>query len=405
MLAKYFFLAFRNLKRRGLRSWLTMLGIFIGIAAVVSLITLGQGLQQAILGQFGALSTDKLTITNAETGFGPPGSTAVVKLTEHDVDIIKQVSGVDMVIPRLLRSVSFEYNKVLGFTYLASMPEDEKAIKIIYGTFSAETQSGRLLSPSDKGKVLLGSEFAKTTAYGKNITTGSKVKIQDKEFEVIGILKPLSTFQLNLAILMNEEDMKNLLNIDNEYDLIVAQVDKNSNITQVAQIIEQKIRKDRDEKIGEEDFSVQTPINMLASVNTILNIINAVVIGIALVSLLVGAIGIANTMYTGVLERTKEIGVMKAIGAKNRDVMLIFLFESGLLGLVGGIIGVIIGVLMAFGVSAGVNVGLGIDLFAVQFSLPLIVGSVLFSFLVGIISGVLPALQASKLKPVEALRK
>ena len=199
--------------------------------------------------------------------------------------------------------------------------------------------------------------------------------------------------------------MKNLLNIDNEYDLIVAQVDKNSNITQVAQIIEQKIRKDRDEKIGEEDFSVQTPINMLASVNTILNIINAVVIGIALVSLLVGAIGIANTMYTGVLERTKEIGVMKAIGAKNRDVMLIFLFESGLLGLVGGIIGVIIGVLMAFGVSAGVNVGLGIDLFAVQFSLPLIVGSVLFSFLVGIISGVLPALQASKLKPVEALRK
>jgi putative ABC transport system permease protein len=405
MIKKYFFLAFRNLKRRGLRSWLTMLGIFIGIAAVVSLITLGQGLQQAILGQFGALSTDKLTVTNAETGFGPPGSTAITKLNDHDINVIKQVSGIEMVIPRLLRPISLEYNKILGFSYAASMPQDEKAVKLIYDTFSAEAQTGRLLMSGDKGKVLLGSEFAKTKAYEKDITTGARIKIQDKEFEVIGILKPVSTFQLNLAILMNEKDMKDLLNLNDEYDLIVVQVAKGADIEQVAKNLKDKIRKDRNEKEGEEDFSVQTPVNMLKSVNTILNIINAVVIGIALVSLLVGAIGIANTMYTSVLERTKEIGVMKAIGARNNDVLLIFLFESGLLGLVGGVIGVLIGVVMAFSAAAGVNTALGLNLFAVKFSPFLIIGSIGFSFIVGIISGVFPAMQASKLKPVEALRK
>ena len=405
MANKYFFLAFRNLKRRGLRSWLTMLGIFIGIAAVVSLITLGQGLQQAILGQFGALSTDKLTITNAETGFGPPGSTAITKLNEHDVDIIKQVQGIDMVIPRLLRPVSLEYNKVLGISYAASMPQDSQAIKLVYDTFSAEAESGRLLGKDDRGKVLLGHDFTKTEAYGKTIVTGSRISIQGKDFEVIGILKAVSTFQINLAILMNEEDMKDLLNIKDEYDLIVVQITKGADIEQVAQDLKERIRKDRGEKEGEEDFNVQTPVKMLASVNTILNIINAVVIGIALVSLLVGAIGIANTMYTSVLERTREIGIMKAIGARNNDVLLVFLFESGLLGLVGGIIGVLIGIGMAFGAAKGVNTALDLNLFQISFSPALLIGSILFSFIIGITSGVLPAYQASKLKPVDALRK
>jgi len=382
-----------------------MLGIFIGIAAVVSLITLGQGLQNAIMGQFGSLSTDKLTVTNAETGFGPPGSTAVVKLTQHDVDVISKVPGVEMVIPRLLRPVSIEYNQALGFGYLASMPKDSKAYSTIYDTFTTETQSGRLLQLGDKGKVLLGSEYGKTEGFGKQIITGSRVNLNGKDFQVIGILEPSSTFQINLAILMNEDDMKSLLNINDEYDLIVVQVQKGADIEAVSEAIKQKMRRDRNEKVGDEDFTVQTPISMLSSVNTILSIINAVVIGIALVSLLVGALGIANTMYTSVLERTREIGIMKAIGARNNDVLLIFLFESGLLGFIGGVIGVIIGMSLAFAAAAGANAALGLTLFEVTFSLPLLIGSVVFSFLVGVISGVLPALQASKLKPVDALRK
>src|SRR3989338_5249043 len=108
----YFFLALGNLRHRGLRSWLTMLGIFIGIAAVVSLISLGQGLQTAITGQFGALSTDTLIVQNAGTSFGPPGSTVVKKLNEHDIKIIESVPNVKETIKRLIRVTKIEFNGI-----------------------------------------------------------------------------------------------------------------------------------------------------------------------------------------------------------------------------------------------------------------------------------------------------
>src|SRR3989344_5359837 len=115
MFLDYFFLALRNLRKRGIRSWLTMLGIFIGIAAVVSLISLGQGLETAITGQFATLSTDTLTITGADTGFSPPGSTVVRKLTEHDLEIVESTSGVKIAIPRLLRVGRIEFNREIHF--------------------------------------------------------------------------------------------------------------------------------------------------------------------------------------------------------------------------------------------------------------------------------------------------
>ena len=114
MIKDYFSLALKNLKHRGLRSWLTMLGIFIGIAAVVALISLGQGLQQAVTGQFSTLSIDKLIIQNSGTGFGPPGSTAIRKLTSHDLDLIKNIQGVKLATGRLIRMVKIEYNKNIG---------------------------------------------------------------------------------------------------------------------------------------------------------------------------------------------------------------------------------------------------------------------------------------------------
>ena len=148
---------------------------------------------------------------------------------------------------------------------------------------------------------------------------------------------------------------------------------------------------------------MESPIQTLNSVNTILGIINLIVVGIAAISLLVGGIGIANTMYTSVLERTKEIGVMKAIGAQNKDILSIFLIEAGLLGLVGGIVGAVIGLLGAIGLSTLANNALGGELFAVSISYPLLASAIGFSFFVGILSGIIPALQASKLNIVDAI--
>jgi putative ABC transport system permease protein len=404
MLKEYFSLAFKNLKHRGIRSWLTMLGIFIGIAAVVSLISLGNGLQTAITGQFASLSADTLLVQSASAGFGPPGSTAVHKLTQHDLDLIKSVPGVETAIGRLIRSVKVTYNDIVGFKYVASMPKSQNEVDFIYLNMNIKLASGQLLRAGDRGKVVLGSNFISKDEFDKPVIVGSNINIQGKSFKVIGILEKSGTIQVNMASLMSEDDLKQILNVSDEIDAIAVRVISKDKVDEVGEMIKEKMRKDRHEKEGEEDFSVQTPVQALASINTILGILNIIVAGIAAISLIIGGIGIANTMYTSVLERMKEIGIMKAVGGKNSDILKIFVIESGLLGLVGGIVGAIIGLGFAFLVSAIANSALGQNLLEVTISYPLILLSISFSFFIGLIAGIMPALQASQLKPVVALR-
>jgi len=408
MFQDYFSLAFENLRHRGLRSWLTILGIFIGIAAVVSLISLGAGLKAAVIGQFGTLSVDTLTIQNKGAGFGPPGSTVIEKLNEDDLKIIENIKEVDLIITRLIRVGSLEYNEVSGFGYSVDIPKEREELEFVYNSFDFEVAEGRLLESSDSGKVLLGNNFLDTEDFGKKLQTGKKIKLKgeiEKEFEIIGILEKSSSFQMDGVIFMMNNDMQELFNAKEEFDIIVAKVEDKDDIEEVAEEIKRRLRQDRNEDLGEETFSVETPTQSLEAVNNILNVINVIVIGIAAISLLVGGVGIANTMYTSVVERTKEIGVMKAIGARNSEIMWIFLIESGLLGLVGGIVGALIGLSAAIGVSTVANHALGSDLFIVSISYPLLISAISFSFIIGIVSGVFPAFQASKLNVVDALRK
>ncbi len=405
MLKDFFALAWSNFKHRGMRSWLTMLGIFIGIAAVVSLISLGQGLEQAITGQFSSLSNDVLIVENMGAGFGPPGSTAIKKLTLKDQRLIESISGIEKVIPRIIRVANVKYNENVEFIFLGSLPEKDEHVEYIYNTFSLKIGEGTLLKAKDNGKVLLGSSIAEEEEFGKRIRSGSTLLIQGKKFKVNGILQETGSFQFNNAIFMTEADMKKIFHIENEIDFIVVQVKSAEETESIAAEIERRLRKDRDEKIGEEDFSVQTPLQTIGAVSALLTAINIVVSGIAALSLLIGGIGIANTMYTSVLERTKEIGIMKAIGAQNKDITSIFLIESASLGLAGGIIGAILGIGLAFAVASIANTASGFTLLQVNFSLPLILSALTFSSLLGICAGLFPALQAARLKPVEALRK
>ena len=405
MFSSLFSLAAKNLKHRGIRSWLTLLGIIIGIAAVVALISLGQGLENAITGQFSSISADRLVVTNAETGFGPPGSTAVKKLTENDEKIISEVQGVTQVIPRLVRITKVEYNKVARFEFTGSLPKKQEYVDFIYTTFQLKAAEGTLLEASNRGEVMLGSDVAKEERFGKEIRVGTSIEIQGKPFKVAAILEPLSNFQFNNAIFMPEDDMKEVLNIKDESDLLIIKVDNPEHMQEIADEITRKLRKDRHEKEGEEDFSVQTPTQVFAAVTTILDVIKIVVGGIAAISLLIGVIGVANTMFTSVLERTKEIGVMKAIGARRRNILAIFLIESSFLGLVGGILGAIIGISIAFLAAHFANTALGSSLLLVTISWHLTLSSVALALILGIIAGTVPAMQASRLHPVEALRK
>ncbi len=168
--------------------------------------------------------------------------------------------------------------------------------------------------------------------------------------------------------------------------------------------IEKLMRKERDVDKGEEDFTVQTPQAVLAQVNSTLFAVQLFVYVIAAISILVGGIGIMNTMFTSVLERTKEIGIMKSIGARNSTIFSLFFIESGLIGSIGGILGAIIGISTAMGLAFVGRLALGSELIRADISIWLIVGSIFGAFLLGSIFGVIPAINASKLHPVDALR-
>ncbi len=405
MIKDYFSLAFGNLKHRGLRSWLTMLGIFIGIAAVVSLISLGAGLQEAVTGQFATLDADKLIVENIGTGFGPPGSTVIEKLTTDDLRLLESINGVEEAIPRIIRVVEIEYNKISKFRYITNVRNNQDHNDVIIDSSNIILDQGRFLDPGEKGKVVLGDDFLDDT-FEKDIRLGSRIKIQGEYFEVVGFLERGNSFQINSVIWMAEEDLQEILNIDkDEVDTIIVQIQDPDRIEETAKEIARKLRRDRNQKLGEEDFSVQTPLQAVGAVNTVLDIINLIVSGIAAISLLIGGVGIANTMFTSVIERTKEIGIMKSIGAKNKDIMAVFIIESALLGLVGGIIGSIIGLALAFLASSAASAVLGGLELKVAISYPLIIAAISFSLLIGLFSGLVPAYQASKLNPVEALRK
>ncbi len=399
----YFMLALKNLQRRRLRSLLTMIGIVIGIAAIISLISLGEGLREAIIGQFSDLGNDKLVVENTGAGFGPPGSTAPIKLNDQDVKVIENTPGVKLVVSRLIRIVRAEFDKNAEFVYVASIPKRKESMDLIFESLRVEIEEGIQIRAGERNGVVIGQGIKRE--FSRELKVGDKLVIREKEFEIKGILEKTSSFQINGIILMAEDDLKEISGIDDEIDLILVQVNDERRIVETAESIEKRMRKNRGLDEGEEDFSVNTPLKSFEAVNNILNMINVIFFGIASLSLIIGGIGIANTMYTSVLERTKEIGVMKAIGARNRDVLEIFIVESGVLGFVGGSIGAIIGIGLAFGATYVAGVFLGSLVIEAQISFEVIFFAIGFATLVGLIAGVLPALRASWLKPVEALKK
>ena len=404
MLEDYFFLAFRSLKKRKLRSWLTMLGIFIGIAAVVSLISLSEGMRGAILTQFTDLGTDKLIIQAEGVTLGPPGSGVSEKLDEDDLNAVKRISGIEAVSGRLVRVAKAEYKEDIVYNYAASIPQDDSR-KVVIDAFNLEElEDGRFLKKEDTYKVVLGYNFGYENVFERNVNVGDKIEIEDVGFEVVGILEKQGSFTTDGAMMMNEDPMKEVLEISDELDLIAVQVADEKNIDKIALDIEKALRKTRDVEEGKEDFTIQTPQDTIESLNSILSIVQVVIVGIAAISLFVGGIGIMNTMYTSVLERTREIGIMKAIGARNSSIFSLFLVESGMLGMAGGAIGIFLGFLLAKVVEFAGSAFLGAEILRAHFPMPLIIGALAFSFFVGTIAGTFPAVQASRLKPVDALR-
>src|SRR3989344_524182 len=404
MLTDYFKLAFKNVKKRGIRSWLTVLGIFIGIAAVVSLISLGNGLQAAINAQFGVSTTEVITVqAGGLNNYGPPGSGAVNPLLEGDVEAIGRLSVVERAIRRNIRAGKLDFNDRTVFGYATNIPDGEDR-QFVYDTIEAEAEAGRLLKDGDDKRAVLGYNFyVDKVGLGKEVNPGNNVLINDETFEVVGIMKKKGSFIFDNIVLINDEPMKDLLDYGDEVDVIAVQVKNKDEIDLVKSEIEDLMRKRRDVEKGEEDFEVSTHEASLEQVNSILNGVKIFISLIAFISIFVGTIGIINTMTTSVYERRKDIGVMKAVGAKNSHIFLIFLIESGLLGLTGGILGVLVGVTAGYFGTIGIGSFIGSSI-EPQIDPLLVVIPIIGSFVLGAIAGIVPALRAASQRPVEALR-
>lgn len=403
MIEDYFSLAFKNLKHRGARSWLTLLGIFIGVMAVVALISLGSGLKLAVSSQFGLSSTELITVQAGGLNFGPPGSYVVNPLTTSDLEAIRKISSVKQAIRRNLKSGKLEYNNHLIFGYASSVPDGIDR-KFLYNQLNIKTLDGRLLKDGDSGKVVLGYNFyIDKVGLEKPVEVGKKVLINNKSFEVIGIIDKQGSFIYDNIVLMNEKDMKELFNYGDVVDIIAVQSKDKDNLDKTKEDIEKVLRDRRDVEAGKEDFEVSTPESSLAQINKILNGVQIFIAIVASISILIGAIGIVNTMTTSVLERKREIGIMKAIGATNFQIFMQFFIEASLLGLIGGLIGALFGTLIGFVGTMGINVWIGASV-KPAISFALIFFSLLGSFILGGIAGILPALDAAKQNPVEAIR-
>lgn len=405
MLKDYFTIAVNGIKTRRARSLLTIIGIFIGITAIISLISIGQGMQNAITQEFEEIGTNRIIITAGGAQFGPMGgSLATSILTEKDVDVVKRVRGVKTTIGMLTQTKRAEYKNELEYSFIYGIPTDTESTRAIEEVGLFEIEKGREFKSNDKYKVILGNIVANEFFDNKKVSIGDKLLIDNNKFEVIGIQKKIGTGVHDLVIRIPLSVARELFNVPEEISTIFVTTGDGFTPMEVAERIEKELRDYRDVDEGEEDFSVQTAEQSISQLNSILDIIQIVLVGIASISLIVGSIGIMNTMYTAIMERRREIGIMKAVGARNSDILKLFLVESGILGLIGGVVGVIIG--LGFSKSAEIIANLmGVTIFKAYISAPLILGALTFSFVVGAVSGVLPAYQASQLKPIEALGK
>lgn len=404
-----FKLSLNHVRKSKLRSWLTILGIIIGVAAVVAIVSIGDGLQQSVSTSLGTLGADLIRITPGLTRAvtsGPPGQTgtsaSTANLTEKDVKAVKSVPGVLLV------------NRVVSGSEKVKYLDEEASISIIGVDPSAwkfmtttELESGRYLDQGDSNVAVVGNRIAKEV-FKQTLTINRPITIRGQNFKVIGILKETGGFGGDdSAIFIPVVNARNVIeDIDeDQVTSISVKVANKDEVDSTVKAIEDKLMMSRHVSERTKDFTVTSSKQLLQSVASVTQSITVFLGGIAAVSLMVGAVGIANTMFMSVLERTRQIGILKAMGATNGEVLQIFLIESALFGIVGGIIGVLIGAVISAAISSiGVSMMGPGGVITTVITPSLVIFALCFSIFLGVISGLIPARQAARLKPVDALR-
>ena len=439
-------LAWRNIRSRKTRSWLTILGMLIGVTAIVTLISVGTGVESAVLRQFEDIGLDVILLT-PRVGLAPSDSDrSMLRSTDIGEDLgeldapldgksIGSDLGAELAPPTdgldiedLLRGVPqiTETGRVAtrvlpvsagnmgGFVRVLT-PSRELMVRFSGLLGGLEIAEGRQLAESGRREVLLGAGAAEDM----DVAIGETIQLGDTAFTVVGILATSDgSFEGMGGDLVVGESVEAIRALASTDDAVFVPLEDAVELWEeeaMSSLVAIRIRTgvsvtetilEINDVLARQGASM-TPISTQAladNVQRTLGMVKTVLASIAAISLLVGTVGMMNTMYTAVLERVREIGILKSVGAKDRQVLGIFLIDSGLMGFAGGILGIAIGVGASFVGTLALGRLLGVTSFAPVFVPWLLLGVAALSFVLGSLAGAWPAWHASRIDPVEALR-
>ncbi len=390
----------KGVRYRPLRSWLTILGIIIGTMLVVAIMSMSSGIQNIIMSKLQMMGSQMIVVFPGDESNPLASMMAMAKFREKDINDLELIPGVQAAVSWDMDSFVTEY-KGEKHTISAGGTNWKRMQYLFQATRGFELRTGAWPTSEDSSEVILGDTVARKM-FKRQVYAGDEIIVASKRMRVAGILKYtgnqdddqrvyLSWLMFHVLSGTKPGAMTAMVIVKQGYDIgLVAQ-----------QIKFQLSKQDVVDK-----FVVMTPDTIKKLAGDILGIVELALIMIALVSLLVGAVGIMNTMYTSVLERTKQIGIMKAIGASSESILALFLIESGVIGIIGGLLGIAGGIMLAIiaGVAAKSLGGIsGLFSFASLDYLGFLVVLVV-TLMTGIIAGILPARQAARMEPAEALR-
>lgn len=390
-----------DFRRNRVRTFLTSLGITIGVLSVVLLIALGVGLKNYLKEQFDNLGANLIMVMagsgfgggeDGEGGFAGAMSGmmgAGIEFDEKDVSSLKRINEIEYVVPMYFEGLTIESGDEKSIGYVMGVNEE------MFDLMGSDVLEGEVFDRSDlqarSKKAVLGYTLAENLFDEIQDAVGKTVKMSNMRFKVIGVLEKTGDSEMDKSAVIPYTTTFGSMNPDKTFWGIYLGVLSEDDVEVVSAKAEEILLR----RYDEDEFEVVEQAELLSTINEIFNIVNGVLVAIGSISLVVGGIGIMNIMYASVTERIKEIGIRRAVGATQRDILMQFLTESVLLSVFGGTLGLLLSTLIVLAVH---------PFFPMAINLFSVIITFVISSAIGIFFGVFPARRAAKLPPIEAIR-